>query len=196
MKMKTDPIMLDTISTAPPAHAGVHNRSTSRATFQAAQGSTQATGEAAASREASPVHPARGADSRHGAMTIHGEAPAPHGLTQRESGLVLQGSMAPAPLSALGQRKIGEILVQVGAMNNAEVQLVLDAQRAQGNRRLFGDIAIALGHVRRDQVIWALSQQFGYSYSGSTTEAALPSRTGHGERSVQRRSRVLPQPAQ
>jgi len=170
--------MFDTLSETPPARAGLHRRFSGGAATGIQNGPTVAPGRPAGPEHGDPadVAPANdrspaGATGLQGMLTVHGDSSQAPGLTRRESGLVLQGSTSQVALSALGQRKIGEILIDVGAMTGAQVQLVLDAQRGHGNR-LFGDIAISLGYARRDQVIWALSQQFGYSYSGSTTEAA------------------------
>lgn len=60
---------------------------------------------------------------------------------------------------------IGEILVRAKKLEAKEVQAVLNHQRKEGVR--FGDAAIALGYVRREDVLWALSQQFHYPYIGS-----------------------------
>lgn len=42
--------------------------------------------------------------------------------------------------------KIGGFLVEIGAMKDWQVDHILHAQRA-GDRRVFGEIAIALGYV-------------------------------------------------
>ena len=47
--------------------------------------------------------------------------------------------------------KIGEALVRIGAMNAAQLEDVLNRQRA-GDTRLFGEIAIELGYIN-DEVL-------------------------------------------
>ncbi len=60
-------------------------------------------------------------------------------------------------------RKIGEILVEMGALAPAEVRLVVDQQRESGQR--FGETAIARGVLSDDVVAQALAQQFGLEYA-------------------------------
>ena len=59
-------------------------------------------------------------------------------------------------------RKIGEILVEMGALGPAEVRLVVDQQGESGQR--FGETAIARGLLSDDVVAQALAQQFGLDY--------------------------------
>jgi type II secretory ATPase GspE/PulE/Tfp pilus assembly ATPase PilB-like protein len=59
-------------------------------------------------------------------------------------------------------RKIGEILVEMGALGPAEVRLVVDQQGESGQR--FGETAIARGLLSDDVVAQALAQQFDLDY--------------------------------
>lgn len=59
-------------------------------------------------------------------------------------------------------RKIGEILVEMGALAPAEVRLVLDQQSQSGKR--FGEAAVARGLLADELVAQALAQQFGLEY--------------------------------
>ena len=59
-------------------------------------------------------------------------------------------------------RKIGEILVKMGALAPAEVRLVLDQQSLSGKR--FGETAIAHGQLSDEVVAQALAQQFSLEY--------------------------------
>jgi len=70
-----------------------------------------------------------------------------------------------------GDRRIGEILCAMGAMTTGQVQKVLEHQRTHG--KLFGEIAIALGYVKREDVISALSQQFSFPYAANRTDVQL-----------------------
>ncbi len=56
-------------------------------------------------------------------------------------------------------RKIGEILVKMGALAPAEVRLVLEQQRSSGKR--FGETAIAHGQLSDEVVAQAIAEQFG-----------------------------------
>ncbi|MDH4026730.1 MAG: GspE/PulE family protein [Desulfuromonadales bacterium] len=69
-------------------------------------------------------------------------------------------------------RKIGEILVEMGALAPAEVRLVVDQQRESGQR--FGETAIARGVLSDDVVAQALAQQFGLEYADLDTVVADP----------------------
>jgi hypothetical protein len=77
-------------------------------------------------------------------------------------------------------RKIGEILVEMGALAPAEVRLVLDQQSQSGHR--FGETAIAHGLLSDELIAQALAQQFGLEYVDLDTiildaelDATLPS---------------------
>jgi type IV pilus assembly protein PilB len=59
-------------------------------------------------------------------------------------------------------RKIGEILVEMGALAPAEVRLVLEHQGKSGLR--FGETAIARGMLSDELIAQALAQQFGLEY--------------------------------
>ena len=71
---------------------------------------------------------------------------------------------------AMKNRKIGEILCDDGVLSEEQVRSILERQQFSGGK-LFGEIAIAMGLATREQVIGALSQQFGFSYSRTTSDA-------------------------
>jgi hypothetical protein len=50
------------------------------------------------------------------------------------------------------EEKIGEGLVRIGAMTDAQVNDVLTRQK-QGDKRLFGEIAVELGYVDVEAII-------------------------------------------
>jgi protein-tyrosine kinase len=60
-------------------------------------------------------------------------------------------------------RSIGDILAELRNLNADQVQKVLDHQRSAGVR--FGEAAVALGFASKDDVLFALSQQFNYPYA-------------------------------
>jgi type IV pilus assembly protein PilB len=60
-------------------------------------------------------------------------------------------------------RKIGETLVEMGALAPAEVRLIVDHQRESGKR--FGETGIAQGLLSEAVVAQALAQQFGLEYA-------------------------------
>jgi type IV pilus assembly protein PilB len=60
------------------------------------------------------------------------------------------------------RQKIGEILVEMGAMAPAEVRLALERQVELGGR--FGDVAISEGLVSDSLLAQALAEQFGLEY--------------------------------
>lgn len=60
-------------------------------------------------------------------------------------------------------RRIGEILRAANLLNEAQVNQILEQQRQRSG--LFGDIAVSMGLLKREDVIWAISQQFAFPYA-------------------------------
>ncbi len=60
-------------------------------------------------------------------------------------------------------RSIGEIIRQTNNLSPDQVEQVLAHQRK--HQLKFGEAAVALGFAKREDVLWALSQQFNYPYS-------------------------------
>jgi protein-tyrosine kinase len=58
---------------------------------------------------------------------------------------------------------LGDILRDTKGLSTEAVQQILAHQRAHGGR--FGDAAVALGLVRQEDIVWALSQQFHYPFT-------------------------------
>jgi protein-tyrosine kinase len=65
--------------------------------------------------------------------------------------------------NAVHERSIGEIIREANSLSAEQVEQVLAHQRAHGLR--FGDAAVALGLIKNNDVLWALSQQFHYPYA-------------------------------
>ncbi len=63
---------------------------------------------------------------------------------------------------AFERRKIGEILVEMGALAPAEVKLILESQVTHGRR--FGETAVSEGIISEDLQAQALARQFGLAY--------------------------------
>lgn len=59
-------------------------------------------------------------------------------------------------------RPIGDIIRESHNLSATEVEQVLRHQKETGLK--FGEAAVALGLIKREHVIWALSQQFHYAY--------------------------------
>ena len=68
-----------------------------------------------------------------------------------------------APESAALDRSIGDILAELRSLSADQVEKVLAHQREKGVR--FGEAAVALGLASKDDVIFALAQQFDYPYA-------------------------------
>jgi protein-tyrosine kinase len=60
-------------------------------------------------------------------------------------------------------RSIGDILAELRDLSAEQVQRVLAYQHEKGVR--FGEAALALGFVNKDDILFALSQQFHYPYA-------------------------------
>lgn len=67
------------------------------------------------------------------------------------------------PDDDLQVRHIGEYIRQARGLTPKQIAQILAYQRANGLR--FGEAAIALKLATSDDVLWALSQQFGYPYA-------------------------------
>ncbi len=67
---------------------------------------------------------------------------------------------------------LGDILVDLHQLNPAQVVQVLEQQRRGGQR--FGEAAIALGYIKREAVVLALSRQFGYPCLGDVAASTSP----------------------
>lgn len=63
----------------------------------------------------------------------------------------------------LVDRSIGDLISELRKLDARQIELVLQHQRQHGVR--FGEAAIALKLASRDDVMWALSQQFHYPYA-------------------------------
>ena len=65
--------------------------------------------------------------------------------------------------AAVHDRSIGDILAELRQLSADQVEKVLAHQREKGVR--FGEAAVALGLASKDDVIFALAQQFHYPYA-------------------------------
>ena len=70
------------------------------------------------------------------------------------------------------ERLIGALLDAKAMLGPDKVDRILEHARAKGLR--FGDAAVALGLVSQDQVLQALSEQFGYAYSSEERRKLMP----------------------
>ena len=61
------------------------------------------------------------------------------------------------------ERSMGDILAELRNLTAEQVEKVLQYQRSKGVR--FGEAAVALGLASKDDVLYALSQQFNYPYA-------------------------------
>ena len=69
-------------------------------------------------------------------------------------------------------RSIGDIIAELRNLTAEQVERVLGHQRETGVR--FGEAAVALGLASRDDVLFALSQQFHYPYATEETRGLNP----------------------
>ena len=94
-------------------------------------------------------------------------------MSQHKSSLLQPGH---AVERIVNERLIGALLVAQAGLGDEKVQQVLDFSRTKGLR--FGEAAVALGLVSQDQVLRALSEQFGYAYSSEERRRLLPELVG------------------
>jgi protein-tyrosine kinase len=60
-------------------------------------------------------------------------------------------------------RSIGELIREANDLSTVQIEQILHYQKENGVR--FGEAAVALGLANSDDVLWALAQQFHYSYA-------------------------------
>lgn len=77
---------------------------------------------------------------------------------------------APAPTTI--DRSIGDILAELRNLTADQVEKVLARQREHGVR--FGEAAVALGLATKEDVLFALSQQFHYPYAPEEKRGTSP----------------------
>jgi len=78
--------------------------------------------------------------------------------------------------SIINERLIGALLDAKAALGAEKVQQILDFARSKGLR--FGEAGVALGLVSQDQVLHALSEQFGYAYASEERRQLMPELVG------------------
>lgn len=71
--------------------------------------------------------------------------------------------------TAWTDKAMGEILVSQGTLRGEDVNRIIDYQREKGI--YFGEAAIELGLITQDNMLAALSRQFGYSYGQSESSS-------------------------
>lgn len=76
--------------------------------------------------------------------------------------------LATPELSDVHDRAIGEILRRGRGLTDEQIAKILRQQRSSGTR--FGDAAVQLGYLTREDVLWALSQQYHYHYTPNATD--------------------------
>ncbi|MFH1799002.1 MAG: hypothetical protein ABH844_06705 [Candidatus Omnitrophota bacterium] len=59
-------------------------------------------------------------------------------------------------------KKLGEILIQSGALSEDELSRAIDFQRREGG--LLGEILVKLGYVTEHDIVRALTTQYGFPY--------------------------------
>ena len=74
--------------------------------------------------------------------------------------------------AAQPERSMGDILAELRNLTVDQVEKVLQYQRANGVR--FGEAAVALGLATKEDVLFALSQQFHYPYAPEGERAGSP----------------------
>lgn len=81
---------------------------------------------------------------------------------------------APPPLAedTTHDRSIGDIIAELRNLSAEQVERILKQQRDTGVR--FGEAAVALGLASKDDVLFALSQQFHYPYAPEEKRSVSP----------------------
>ncbi len=123
-------------------------------------------------------------DSSHGAPYPPPPKGIPAGLgAQRQAWMGLHNGSGAANTTdaadaadgaepAVVDRSIGDILAELRSLNAEQVEKILAHQRETGVR--FGEAAVALRLVSKEDVLFALSQQFHYPYAPEEKRAHTP----------------------
>ena len=61
-----------------------------------------------------------------------------------------------------GHRKLGDILILTEALSEEQLQRALDFQKREGG--LIGEILVKLGYVKEQDIVQALTVQYGFPY--------------------------------
>jgi chain length determinant protein tyrosine kinase EpsG len=80
----------------------------------------------------------------------------------------MNAPMPPNTNTQGSEKSIGDIIRQANNLSPDQVEQVVAYQRQ--NNVKFGEAAVALGFAKREDVLWALSQQFHYPYSASPSD--------------------------
>ncbi len=65
---------------------------------------------------------------------------------------------------------MGDILISLGCLDQSSINKIIDYQREKG--LYFGEAGVELGLLTKDDILKALSRQFGYSYAGADAAAS------------------------
>jgi chain length determinant protein tyrosine kinase EpsG len=71
--------------------------------------------------------------------------------------------------SDISPQSIGDIIAKINNLDADHIETIARFQKEKGLK--FGEAAVALGMAKREDVVWALSQQFNYPYQGQEPEA-------------------------
>ena len=91
--------------------------------------------------------------------------------TEADFFVLAENSIPRSVPTLFHEQPLGEILRDAHRLTAEGISRVLRQQEQIGGR--FGDAAIALGLLSRDDVLWALSRQFRYPYAGSPSNNGL-----------------------
>jgi chain length determinant protein tyrosine kinase EpsG len=83
-----------------------------------------------------------------------------------ETSMSIGHTAAPDATNA-SDRTIGDILAELRNLSADQVAKILQQQQATGVR--FGEAAVALGMVSKDDILFALAKQFNYPYASDAT---------------------------
>lgn len=75
-----------------------------------------------------------------------------------------------AGVTQWSEESMGEILLSLGKLTEPDIDRIIQHQRKRG--LYFGEAALELGLLTRDDILVALSRQFGYSYSQDNASAS------------------------
>lgn len=89
---------------------------------------------------------------------------------------LLHTGLARGDDNIINDRLIGALLDAKASLGAEKVQQILEFAQGKGLR--FGEAAVALGLATQDQVLHALSEQFGYAYASEERRQLMPELVG------------------
>jgi type IV pilus assembly protein PilB len=68
------------------------------------------------------------------------------------------------PLKKVINKQLGELLIDLGVINQQQLEKALTFQKQKGGLTLIGEILVELGYAKEEDIAQALTVQYGFPY--------------------------------